>query len=83
MPRRLKIPNLAVLLLAGTKGGTTKTSDAQAFAVAAKLAGHRVLVLDLDPIGAISKWHERRQFTGQVRKRSGASLMRQRMRCRP
>jgi chromosome partitioning protein len=62
MPRALKIPNLAVLLLAGTKGGTTKTSDAQAFAVAAKLAGHRVLVLDLDPIGAISKWNERRRF---------------------
>lgn len=62
MPRALKIPNLAVLLLAGTKGGTTKTSDAQAFAVAAKLAGHRVLVLDLDPIGAISKWHGRRRF---------------------
>lgn len=62
MPHTLKIPNLAVLLLAGTKGGTTKTSDAQAFAVAAKLAGHRVLVLDLDPIGAISKWNERRRF---------------------
>jgi chromosome partitioning protein len=62
MPQALKIPNLAVLLLAGTKGGTSKTSNAQAFAVAAKLAGHRVLVLDLDPIGAISKWNERRRF---------------------
>jgi len=62
MPRRLKIPNLAVVLCAGTKGGSAKTSTAQAVAVAAKLAGHRVLVIDLDPIGAISKWGSRRRF---------------------
>jgi chromosome partitioning protein len=72
MPRTLKIPNLAVLLLAGTKGGSAKTSNAQALAVAAKLAGHKVLVLDLDPIGAISKWHARRRFaraSAQAKKR--------------
>ena len=63
MPRPLKIPDLPVLLLASTKGGCAKTSIAQAFAVAAKRAGHKVLVLDLDPIGAISKWATRRRFT--------------------
>lgn len=77
MPRKLKIPDLAVLLLAGTKGGSAKTSNAQAFAVAAKLAGHRVLVIDLDPIGAISKWGGRRRFAQATaeakRRRPGAA----------
>lgn len=77
MARRLKIPDLAVLLFAGTKGGSAKTSNAQAVAVAAKLAGHRVLVIDLDPIGAISKWGGRRRFaqaTAEAKRREpGAS----------
>jgi cellulose biosynthesis protein BcsQ len=59
---RLKIPSLPVLLVASTKGGCAKTSIAQAIAIAAKQAGHRVLVLDLDPIGSLSKWQTRRQF---------------------
>ena len=72
MPRTLKISGLPVLLIASTKGGCAKTSIAQAFAVAAKLAGHKVLVLDLDPIGAISKWAARRRFaqaTAEAKKR--------------
>jgi chromosome partitioning protein len=72
MASKLKIPDMAVLLLAGTKGGSAKTSIAQSFAVAAKLVGHTVLVLDLDPIGAISKWGSRRRFaqaTAEAKKR--------------
>jgi cellulose biosynthesis protein BcsQ len=82
MRRKLKIPDLAVVLFAGTKGGSAKTSNAQAFAVAAKLAGYRVLVMDLDPIGAISKWGSRRRFaqaTAEAKRRkpgaSAAELM--------
>ncbi len=59
---RLKIANLPVLLIANTKGGCAKTSIAQALAAEAKQNGHRVLVLDIDPIGSFSKWQIRRLF---------------------
>jgi chromosome partitioning protein len=59
---RLKIANLPVLLIANTKGGCAKTSIAQALAAEAKRNGHRVLVLDIDPIGSFSKWQIRRVF---------------------
>jgi chromosome partitioning protein len=67
-PFPLKIPGLPVLLTTNTKGGSGKTMTAQAFAVAAKLTGFRVCVLDLDPIGSMYKWKARRRFTQAIAK---------------
>lgn len=62
-PFPLKIAGLPVVLMTNTKGGSGKTMTAQALAVAAKLAGYMVCVLDLDPIGSMYKWKARRHFT--------------------
>ncbi len=42
------------------KGGTGKTTLAASLAVAAAVSGERVIALDLDPQGSLTRWGERR-----------------------
>jgi chromosome partitioning protein len=43
------------------KGGTGKTTLAASVAVAAQEAGERVYMVDLDPQGSLTAWHNRRE----------------------
>jgi cellulose biosynthesis protein BcsQ len=65
-PFSLKIPGLPVILTTNTKGGSGKSCTAQAIIIAAKLAGFSVCALDLDPIGSLYKWKNRRKLTQAI-----------------
>ena len=43
------------------KGGTGKTTLAASMAIAAQEAGERVYMVDLDPQGSLTAWHNRRK----------------------
>jgi cellulose biosynthesis protein BcsQ len=64
--RKLKIPDLPVILTTSTKGGSGKTCTVQGILIAAKLAGFSVCALDLDPIGSLYKWKTRRRLTQAI-----------------
>jgi chromosome partitioning protein len=51
---------MKVLSIAGSKGGTGKTTLATSLAVEAQATGRRVLILDLDPQGAAAEWGDAR-----------------------
>jgi chromosome partitioning protein len=48
------------IALVSRKGGTGKSTLAIGLAVAAMEAGHRVYLLEVDPLGTVSNWHRRR-----------------------
>ena len=54
-------PVLAVL---SQKGGTGKTTLSCAIAALAEQAGHRAVLLDVDPQGSACNWHDLRQDAG-------------------
>jgi chromosome partitioning protein len=49
------------IALVSRKGGTGKSTLAIGLAVAAMEAGHRVRVLEADPLATVSNWHARRK----------------------
>ena len=51
---------MRTIALLTQKGGTGKTTLAASLAVAAAIAGERVIALDLDPQGSLTRWGERR-----------------------
>lgn len=51
---------MRTIALLTQKGGTGKTTLAASLAVAAAMAGERVIALDLDPQGSLARWGERR-----------------------
>ncbi len=63
----VRLSGMPCVLLTNTKGGSGKTSEVQALAVAAAQAGYRVVIFDIDPNGSISKWKKRRRMTSAVR----------------
>ena len=48
------------IALVSRKGGTGKSTLAIGLAVAAMEAGHRVCLLEADPLGTVSNWRRRR-----------------------
>ena len=54
------------IALISRKGGAGKTTLAAALAVAATRAGHETVLVDLDPQGSGSTWHELREATAPV-----------------
>lgn len=55
-----KPPSPAWLILASAKGGSGKTTAARNLAVQAALAGHNVLLVDLDRQQTLTQWFQRR-----------------------
>jgi chromosome partitioning protein len=51
---------LRIITIASQKGGAGKTTIARNLAVAAGRAGHIVGLIDTDPQGSLTAWHERR-----------------------
>jgi chromosome partitioning protein len=51
---------MRTIALLTQKGGTGKTTLAASLAVAAAMAGERVIALDLDPQASLARWGERR-----------------------
>lgn len=58
-----------ILTVANLKGGTSKTTTAAYLAHALAELGQRVLVVDADPQGSISRWAEMGEWTIPVRHR--------------
>jgi chromosome partitioning protein len=55
---------MRTIALLTQKGGTGKTTLAASLAVAAAMAGERVIALDLDPQGSLTRWGNRRAAVG-------------------
>ncbi len=53
---------MAVIVVAGTKGGVGKTTVAACLCVEAMTKGNTVVVVDLDGQGSLSRWHELRSL---------------------
>jgi len=51
------------IALVSRKGGTGKSTLAIGLAVAAMEAGHKVCLLEADPLGTVSNWRRRRTST--------------------
>lgn len=52
---------MRILSLASQKGGSGKSTLAGSLAVAARQAGERVVVVDLDPQGSLAEWGRQRE----------------------
>ena len=52
---------MKTLAILSRKGGTGKTTLATNLAVAAVMAGHTTVLLDLDPQSSAAKWGDRRE----------------------
>lgn len=52
---------MRILSLASQKGGSGKSTLAASLAVAARQAGERVVVVDLDPQGSLAEWGKQRE----------------------
>lgn len=52
---------MRILSLASQKGGSGKSTLAGSLAVAARQAGERVVVVDLDPQGSLAEWGKQRE----------------------
>ncbi len=57
---------MKILAIVSQKGGAGKTTIAVSMAVAAKLAGLSVLLVDLDPQATATKWGDRRGETDEL-----------------
>jgi chromosome partitioning protein len=55
------LPRMKIIALVTQKGGSGKSSIASSLAVAAALAGEKVLALDLDPQGILAEWAKLRK----------------------
>ena len=52
---------MRVITFVTQKGGSGKTTLATSCAVAAEQAGHKALILDMDPQGSAEAWYQDRE----------------------
>lgn len=70
------VEKMYVIAVVGQKGGIGKTTLSIHLAVAAALAGHTTLLIDLDPQASASKWSDIRQDASPVVISAHASRLR-------
>lgn len=70
------VEKMYVVAVVGQKGGIGKTTLSIHLAVAAALAGHTTLLIDLDPQASASKWSDIRQAESPVVISAHASRLR-------